>query len=160
NEVMALQKEIPGLNQWPFRASENAEFRKRLLTAMQEVCDTYTISKLTAELSLFPLLHIPQRYESGHDITKGELELGLKRTLQLLERRLRRIDLQAFLSIASKDQIARAVRAARKRKGDTQDQGAETCKVTVDSFKSWESGRSHPQGEHIEKLAAYITSAY
>ena len=159
-DVKSLRREADNVDEWPFRFPQDAEVRQHIGKVMLTISDTFTMFGLAAELALFPLLKISQRYHSGYDITKTELRAALDRTLYLLTERLKLIDRKAFLRVAETQQVADLLKAARHRKGDSQEQAAQTLEVSADSVKSWESSRNHPSTAHLTKLAEYIESAF
>lgn len=158
-EVDKLTGEAETVDKWPFRLAKDVDFREHLVRVMKRVEDTYTMARLADQLALFPLMRIPQRYDSGYDIRKKELQPDLDRTRNLLTERLKLVDFKAFLTVATKMQIAELLHAARLLKGHSREQAAHDCGVTPDAVKSWEMGRNHPSGEHRAKLSEYLESA-
>ncbi len=158
--VRALRKEAERVSALPFRAQEDEKFCHELVTLMQSIQDRFTIWGWGATLKLFPLLQIPQRYDSGYDLGKRDLLSQLEQTLRLLEEQLRLVDLRSFLTVANSSQVGELLRAARARKNESQGQAAAELGMSADSVKAWESGRQHPAGENVGKVADYITSAF
>lgn len=54
----------------------------------------------------------------------------------------------------------RTLRGARVDAGFTQEQAAEELEVAVSTLRNWETGRTYPKQQHIEKLCALYGVEY
>jgi DNA-binding transcriptional regulator YiaG len=155
-EVRSLQENTPELSDLPFRSPQDEEFCDRMNKTMQRITDVLTMHGLSEELQLYPLLRVPQRYDSGYDIRKSEAISGLNRTAELLKKRLQVLDIEAFLMAADVEEIAALLRSTRKLSGLSREETAEQLKVSPDTVKSWELGQNHPSAKHLRDLAVYF----
>ena len=144
------------LSELPFRVAQDEEFCTRLNKTMRKIADVLTLHGLFEELNRYPLVGLPQRYDSGYGIRRPDLIEGLGRTAELLKSRLKLTNTDAFLTVAEAGEIAPLLKSARHQRNETQEAAADALRVSVDTVKSWEAGHARPSAKHLPQLAEYI----
>jgi hypothetical protein len=160
--LRGLRERADGVSPLPFRCREgaDAEFCVDLVAGMRSIEDRFIMAGWASKLTQFPLLQIPQRWDSGYNLSKVNVLQQLDRTLQLLKEQLKLADLKLYVTVADSSDVGELLKAALARKGHTQKEAAPVLDVSLDSVKGWVSGRQHPEGENIGKVAGYIASAF